>query len=283
MTVVILGARGKIAQHVATGLQAREIPVRLGTRTGTGQPARRGASPLPDGALEFDPADPGSILEGAEQVFLYADPATAPAFVAAADQAGVKQVVLLSSAASQAGTTDAAADPHGTAEAIVATGPYATTFLQPGAFMSNALFWGYSMRTTGEVRIPYLDAEEAPIHERDIADVAIEVLSAGPGAEHDGRGYELTGPESMTRRRQLELITEVLGVPVKMAELTPAEGRAELAAVMGDGPQLDSLMSYWASRVGNPHPTNTNVTALTGHPARPFTTWLTDHASTFTS
>lgn len=272
MTVLILGARGKIAQHVATGLQTTGTPVRLAGRAGR---------PAPDGVLEYDPANPAPVLDGITQVFLYADPSHAQAFVTAAESAGVEQVVLLSSAASQDGTADAASDPHGAAEAILATGSFATTFLQPGAFMANALYWAYSIRATGEVRIPYLDAEEAPIHERDIADVAVAVLTAGRGGPHDGQGYELAGPESMTRRRQIELVAEVTGVPAKAVDLTPAEGRAELARSFGDGKILDSLMSYWASRVGIPYPTNDRVERLTGHPGRTYAQWLAEHAASF--
>lgn len=147
--------------------------------------------------------------------------------------------------------------------------------------MANALYWAYSIRATGEVRIPYLDAEEAPIHERDIADVAVAVLTAGRGGPHDGQGYELAGPESMTRRRQIELVAEVTGVPAKAVDLTPAEGRAELARSFGDGKILDSLMSYWASRVGIPYPTNDRVERLTGHPGRTYAQWLAEHAASF--
>lgn len=56
--------------------------------------------------------------------------------------------------------------------------------------------------------------------------------------------------------RQIELVAEVTGVPAKAVDLTPAEGRAELARSFGDGKILDSLMSYWASRVGIPYPTS---------------------------
>ena len=87
--------------------------------------------------------------------------------------------------------------------------------------MTNAIYWSYAVRATGQIRLPYLDAEEAPIHEQDIADVAVQVLLDGPGAEHDGKHYPMTGPESMTRRRQIELITELTGVPIEAVDLTP--------------------------------------------------------------
>jgi len=265
MTILVTGGRGKIARAVATGLTAAGHDLRIASREPSDVPA----------AVVYDPADPAPAVDGISQVFLYADQSSAPAFVAAAEAAGVKQVVLLSSLASHAG----AEDPHAAAERIVGSGSYTTTYLQPGAFMSNATFWSHQARATGQIRLPYLEAEEAPIHEQDIADVAIRVLTDGPGNGHDGRGYPLTGPQSMTRRHQIELITEATGVPIEAVDLTPEQARTELP--MRNPAQLEALLSYWASRVGTPQPIEPAVELLTAHPGRPFTTWLNDNPDLF--
>ena len=266
MTILVTGGRGAIARAVSTGLTAAGQDVRIASR----EPAVLGPN-----AVAYDPADPAPALEGVSQVVLYADPQSAPAFVAAADAAGVKQVVLLSSL-SAAGGPD---DPHAKTEHVIASGGYATTRMQPGAFMSNAKFWAYQARATGQIRLPYLDAEEAPIHEQDIADSVLRVLLDGPGNGHDGRAYPLTGPESMTRRHQIALITETTGVPIEAVELTPDEARAEMQ--MRDEGQRETLLAYWASRVGLPAPIEPGVELLTGHTARSFTTWLADHPGLF--
>ncbi len=288
MSILITGGRGKIARAVHAGLIARGVHAGLIARGLEVRLASREPADLP-GAIALDPSDPSSLataLDGISQVFLYADPTTAKLFVDAAEQAGVKQVVLLSSMSSRSDTDHSDSDhtgdePHAEAERVVTTGSYATTRLQPGTFMSNAIFWSYQLRATGQVRLPYLDAEEAPIHEQDIADVALKVLLDGPGGAHDGRAYPLTGPESMTRRHQLNLITKLTGVPIEAVDLTPDEAIEELTPVMRNPAQLAALMSYWASRVGSPHPLEPTVQLLTSHPARPFTTWLQDHPTTF--
>ena len=275
MTVLVTGGRGKIARAVAEGLLAAGLDVRI---------ASRGPAAIPPPTVLLDFSAPASLdvaFQDVTQVFLYADPSTAQAFVDAAEAAGVKQVVLMSSAASHDDTASAEADPHGAAERVIATGSFASTFLCPGAFMSNAAFWSHSIKATGQVRLPYLHAEEAPIHERDIADVAVQVLLGGPGSEHDGQGYELSGPESMTRRRQIELIGEIIGIPVEPVELTPAQGREELGRAMRSEAQLESLMSYWASRVGVPYQVEHTVERITGRPARTFTTWTRENLAVF--
>jgi uncharacterized protein YbjT (DUF2867 family) len=274
MTILITGGRGKIARAVTAGLVSAGRDVRI---------ASRSPQDLP-GAVAWNFDDPSSLaaaLDGVTQVFLYAEPSTAALFTAAADAAGVRQVVLLSSMSSQADNDEAAGDPHAETESLVGGGSYATTYLQPGAFMSNAMYWSHSIRATGQVRLPYLEAEEAPIHEQDIADVAVRVLLDGPGGEHDGRGYPLTGPESMTRRTQLAQVAEITGTSFEAVDLTPAEARIEMGAAMRRPAQLEALLSYWASRVGSPHPIEPAVEKLTGHSGRTFRTWLADHPGLF--
>ncbi|TWD82261.1 uncharacterized protein YbjT (DUF2867 family) [Kribbella amoyensis] len=274
MTILVTGGRGRIARAVVAGLTAAGLDPRV---------ASRDTSAVP-GSVPFDLTDPSTVsaaLRDVTQVFLYAEPTTAAAFVEAADAAGVKKVVLLSSMSSYADNEDAAADPHAETERVIKTGAYAVTCLQPGAFMTNAIFWSYALRATGQIRLPYLDAEEAPIHEQDIADAAVQVLLAGPGSPHDGRAYPLSGPESMTRRRQIEQITEVTGVPIEAVDLAPAQAEEEMSRGMRNQAQFRSLMSYWASRVGLPHPIEPGVELLTAHPARSWQTWLRDHPEVF--
>lgn len=266
MTILVTGGRGAIARAVTAGLIAAGQDVRV---------ASREPSALPS-AVAYDAADPTPALRDISQVFLYSDPSTAPAFAAAAEAAGVKQVVLLSSLSSLGGPED----PHAKTEHVISQGSYATTRLQPGAFMSNAKYWAHQVRATGQIRLPYLDAEEAPIHELDIADAAVRILLDGPGTDHDGRGYPMTGPESMTRRHQIALITEITGVPIEAVELTPDQARAEMG--MRDEGQRETLLAYWASRVGTPASIEPALTHLTTQTPRPFTTWLTQNPTLFT-
>src|SRR6266851_6893141 len=51
------------------------------------------------------------------------------------------------------------------------------TFLRPGGFATNALWWwGAQIRRGDVVRWPYGPAALAPIHEQDIAAVAVRAL-----------------------------------------------------------------------------------------------------------
>jgi hypothetical protein len=83
----------------------------------------------------------------------------------------------------------------------------------------------------------------------------------------------------MTRRRQIELVTATTGVPIEAVELTPEQARSELR--MRDAGQRETLLAYWASRVGVPAPIEPGVELLTGRTARSFTTWLTGNPGLF--
>ena len=65
----------------------------------------------------------------------------------------------------------------------------------------------------------------APIHERDIAAVAVRALLE-PG--HDGAEYVLSGPESLSQLAQVSTIGEVIGRSLRYEEISPEEALREL-------------------------------------------------------
>jgi uncharacterized protein YbjT (DUF2867 family) len=97
MATVVFGARGNVGRHVAAGLLAAGEQVRVTSRN----PATaRFPSQLQVAAADLE--EPGTLpaaLAGAGSAFLYARPAGIQGFVEAARAAGVRHVVLLSSAA----------------------------------------------------------------------------------------------------------------------------------------------------------------------------------------
>src|SRR6266516_6823303 len=93
MVTVVFGARGNVGRHVAAGLRAAGVPVRATSRNP--DPAQPEVV-----AADLDrPETLAAALTGAERVFLYARPLGIDGFVTAARSAGVRHVVLLSSAA----------------------------------------------------------------------------------------------------------------------------------------------------------------------------------------
>src|SRR3954464_2146233 len=49
------------------------------------------------------------------------------------------------------------------------------TILRPGTFANNLLSWAWTVKAGAPVRAPYINSAQAPIHEKDVADVAAAV------------------------------------------------------------------------------------------------------------
>jgi uncharacterized protein YbjT (DUF2867 family) len=151
------------------------------------------------------------------------------------------------------------------------------TFLRPGMFAANARhFWGPQIRTGDIVRWPYLNAATAPIDERDVAAVAVRVLTE---EGHGGMEYVLTGPQSISQYEQVSTIGEVIGRRLQIQEISPEEARRAWASTM---PAVaDMLLDAWAAAIGQPAFATSTVCELTGAPARAFQEWVRDNSSEF--
>jgi uncharacterized protein YbjT (DUF2867 family) len=274
--ILVTGATGTIGRQVVSQLLPTDADVRAMTRN-------PGSAGLPPGVevVRGDLTDPESLdqcLEGVEAVFLVwiAPPG---AFPAALDRIArrARRVVLLTS-------------PHKTPHPLFQqTNPMAAmiaeierrieasgvqwTFLRPGMFAANALsWWGPRIRAGDVVRWPYAGVPTAPIHERDVAAVAVRALLEDG---HEGAEYVLTGPESLSHREQVVTIGEVIGRPLRFEEISPDEARRELPF---PAPVMDMLLKAWAAAMGHPALVTSTVAEITGRPARTFRDWVSDHA-----
>lgn len=150
------------------------------------------------------------------------------------------------------------------------------THLEPGEFMANATIWADQIRAGDEVRDGYADSANAPIAQEDIAAVAARVIIE-PG--HEGKSYELTGPESLTRRERVEAIGRALGRQLRYVELTPSEAVEQLRPVMGEYAQW--YLEGQAMLVEHPQRAGNTVADLLGRPATTYQEWARRHADLF--
>ncbi|WP_424528822.1 NAD(P)H-binding protein [Sphaerisporangium viridialbum] len=276
--ILVTGATGNVGRGVAEQLLAAGQEVRALTRN----PDR---AHLPAGAevIRGDLSEPGTLppaLEGVTAAFLYAVPGTAPAFLKAAKDAGVRRVVLLSSLAVD---DDAEVQPnfiaafHAVIEDAIEESGLEWTFVRPGAFDTNAYQWLGQVKAGDVVRLPFGEAVTAPIHEADIAAVAVQALTSDG---HAGARYQLTGPQALTLSAQVRAVGEAIGRPLRLEEVSPEAARQ---AMLQRVPEqiVDTMMELQAKSVGREAFVTDTVEKVTGRPARTFAQWAADHADDF--
>jgi uncharacterized protein YbjT (DUF2867 family) len=275
MTILVTGARGNVGRRVLQRLYAAGHSLRASGRN----PAELD---VPEGVEKatLDLNDPETFvaaLAGVSKVLLYAEPDGIVKFLDEAEKAGVEKVVLLSSntVESPGAENDPLAHHHKVAEDAVVASGLAYTILRPGAFMSNAFGWSYSLKAGDTIDQVFPEAQIAPVHEDDIADVAVVALTE---KSLDGQTVPLTGSESLTFRRQLEIVGEVLGRKLVINELSREEGEAQMSNFVPP-PILASLLAQWEAAVGVVADTSATAERVTGKPARTFRQWVEEHGA----
>ncbi|MGW2631638.1 NAD(P)H-binding protein [Streptomyces chattanoogensis] len=278
MTLLITGARGKVAQAITGRLHSAGLTVRAAS-------ANPAELTVPDGVevaeLALDrPETFDSALRDVRQVFLYPEPAGIHELVKAAEAAGVEHVVLLSS--SSVLGPDAENDPlagHSLqVERALADSDLTCTFLRPDAFASNSLGWAYFLGRSMPIQLAYPDAHIAPIHPEDIADIAVEALT---GTSLTGRAVTLTGPDSLTFREQLAVLEDALGRRIPVEHITRAEAERQMGHHM-PAPMVASLLDLWEAANHGPATIADTTQTLLGRPARTFRQWAHENAAAFT-
>ncbi|GAA1989578.1 SDR family oxidoreductase [Amycolatopsis minnesotensis] len=274
--ILVTGATGNIGRHVVGGLLARGLSVRAMTR----DPAAAGITPGAE-VTRGDLAEPAGLpLNGVEAVYLMAMGGAPAEVVERFERAGVRRVVLLSTADVLDGVPvqpDEVAVRHHRFEAAIAASGLEWTFLRPNELAGNALHWAPQIAEGDVVRAPFPLACTVPIHERDVADVAVEAL-VGDG--HHGAKYALTGPAAITHADQLRLIGAALGRSLTFAEIAADEAREQMTRY-APAPIVDAVLGQLAAAVARPYVPTGVVEEVTGRPPRGFADWAAEHAADF--
>jgi uncharacterized protein YbjT (DUF2867 family) len=279
--ILVIGATGTVGRKVIDQLIAANVSVRALTRNpdSANLPAQ---VEIVSGDLTI-PDTLDRPLDDVDAAFLvWTAPATAFAPALARIAKHIPRVVFLSSPHQTAHPFFQQPNPvatmHAEIERLINASGLQWTFLRPGMFAANSLFWwAPQIHADSVVRWPYAEAPTAPIHERDIAAVAARILCEDG---HGGKDYALTGPQSLSQFEQVMIIGDVIGRSLRFEEIPPEEARRELLTMM-PLPVIDMLLNAWAAAIGRPAYVTSAVADITGTPARTFRDWAIDHAAEF--
>lgn len=263
--ILVLGATGKTGRRIVQRLAARNIPVRLGSRSAeisfdwedetTWQAAVQGVRAVYI-AYQPDLAIPGAV----ERVQKLVDLAV---------NAGVERLVLLSGRGEEeAERCEQVVQASGVEWTVVRCSFFAQNFSE-GIFLNDVM--------SGEVALPVGDVREPFVDVDDIADVATAALTEDG---HAGQLYELTGPDLLSFAEAVQIIGEATGREVRFVQVPLAayvEGME--AAGLPDG--VIWLVNYLFTTVmdgRNAHLTDGVQRAL-GREPRSFATYAANAAA----
>ncbi|SEL15063.1 NmrA family NAD(P)-binding protein [Rhodococcus maanshanensis] len=268
MTTLVTGATGNTGRHVVAELVRRGEHVRALTR----DPAAAGAV-LPPGVelaagTHTAPEALGAALEGVTRLHITVTAGLAdvgPELVPRAVGAGVRRITVLWGGG------------VGPVEQAVADSGVEWTRLEPQEFMSNTLTWAESIRAEGAVREPY-DFPSALVHEADIGAVAAAALLEDG---HAGRAYNLTGPEALTPRERIAILSRAIGRDIAFVPIAHEQAVDRLVATGVPRADAEYVIGWYATPTDDSTTVVDTVERVTGRPARTFAQWTADHTDRF--
>ncbi|WP_437579350.1 SDR family oxidoreductase [Sorangium sp. So ce887] len=280
--ILVTGATGNVGGAVLEQLVEAGQKVRALVR----DPARLGERGSLVEVVKGDLAKPETLdaaFAGVDRAFVVCAvgdlPALAGNAAAAAKRAGVRHIVLLSSASAVDEHDYAIARWHREAEAKVKASGLAWTMLQPGAFATNALMWVGSIKAQGAVYTATGDGKSAPIDQRDIAAVAVKALTS-PG--HEGESYVLTGPEALSAAEQVAKISAAIGRPLRFVDVTEEALREGMEKAGLPEVFIRAIVEIQALvKAGHGERPAPTVEQLLGRKARTFDEWLQRYGRAF--
>lgn len=278
--ILVIGATGNVGSQAVRALVAKGAAVRAFSRDAT---RVGGLGPGVD-AVEGDLDRPETLtpaFQGVEKVLVVAGGNNIPAedgnVIDEAEKAGVAHVVLLSSLGVEHRV--ASGPMHRPGEERLRSSALRWTILRPSVFMSNALMWRDTIRAQGIFYEPTGTGAHAMIHPGDVGEVGAEVLTSDG---HEGRTYELTGPEAITAARCAATLSTVLGREVRHVDVPDEAFRQGLSASGAPPALVDSLARYYTMvRAGEFAMVTSTVPELLGRPARSFDQWALEHRAAF--
>jgi uncharacterized protein YbjT (DUF2867 family) len=265
-TILVLGGTGKTGRRVTERLNARGLPVRVGSRSG--EPP-------------FDWQDPSTwpaVLTGVRAAYIaYYPDMSAPgaaetigAFSALAVRNGVRHLVLLSGRGEEDRLpTEQAVQESGAEWTILLSSWFCQNFSE--AFLLPPVLAGEVVLPAGDVAEPFVDVN-------DIADAAVAALTEDG---HGGQIYELTGPRLLSFAEAVAEIAKAAGREIRYESVSTERFAALLAEQTVPAEDVAFLSELFTKALdGRNAYVGDGVPRALGRSARDFSDFARDAANT---
>lgn len=283
--ILISGATGTVGRALVTQLNEAGVSFRALVRNlAKAEDLAPGAELV---AGDFDnPESLQAALNGVERAFLL-PPFTPDAaelqrnFITAAKAAGVQHVVKLSVIDASLDSPASLLREHAEGEKALTESGMAWTLLRANGFNQNMFQNADSIKGSGQFYQPAADAKISFVDVRDIAAVAAEALT---GEGHEGKTYNVTGPEALDFSQVAAELSATIGKPVQYIPISAEQFRSTMTSYgVPDWmvQSLDELFSLYRSGYGSE--VSEDVARVTGRPAITFARFARDFAPAFQS
>jgi uncharacterized protein YbjT (DUF2867 family) len=278
MTILVTGSSGTIGTELLKELTKSGQTVRAGYRSRP--PTAAGAQGVKIDLATGEGLD--AAVRGADAIFLLAgemDDQTAAELrvVESAKRAGVRRIVKLSVLGAQTEAYSFAKIHRAVERAIESSGiPH--TFLRPGSFMQNFLTYeGDAIRRENVIQVPGGSARQTLVDARDIARAAATALTK---SGHEGKAYDLCGPETLSYADAAAKLSTALGRTIRYIDVPPADYRQALLGMGMPAASVDRLLDlYRYIREGRAAVKSTAIREVTGREPISFDQFARDHAA----
>ena len=125
----------------------------------------------------------------------------------------------------------------------------AWTHLRPSQFMQVYLRESPTIARKGLLLLPLEDVRLSPVDIEDVAKIAFVLLTKGG---HEGRAFDITGPQALSMSEIAAAIGEAIGKPVRYQNVSPEDRRRAMLAAGLPPFMVDALDEQAAERRRHP-------------------------------
>ena len=199
-------------------------------------------------------------LGGVDRVFILSSPDPRQVeqqgnLVEAARKAGVRHVIKFSAMTADPNSPSRFPRWHGQTEQQIRASGMAWTFLRPTFFMQNLLGLADMVRS-GTIYQPAADSKAAFVDARDIAAVGVKALTE---SGHEGKAYDITGPQLLSYHDIARILSEVTGKPVKYQDIPRDAARQAMLGMGMPDETADAINELMDQMRGGEYAKLTNV------------------------
>jgi uncharacterized protein YbjT (DUF2867 family) len=286
-TILVTGATGTVGSEVVKQLSAKGEIIRAAARSASDNTFRN-LNGVQVVQLDYNNTSTlAAAFKGVDKLFLLTPFQSnivdlTSNLVSQAKNAGVKYIVKQSAIAAGAEPGITPGRLHRQAEKIIEESEIPYTLLRPNFFMQNFVnFYSHFIKTQGSFYVPAGDAKVSFVDVRDIAAVAVQVLTSN-NDNHEGKAYNITGGEALSYGRAADILSKQIGKKVNYVNVSEEDARKGMKDMGMDEYTINITIELFEfTRAGYVSAISPVTEQTTGNKPISFSQFVSDYAVAF--